>query len=80
MHLGFGENHALAGTILGDDFLDLGDHLALANRSAHVRASIEIGKEVAVKLEYGYLEAFEGQDPATRICKFRHRTDMHLAH
>jgi hypothetical protein len=80
MHLGLGERHAFAGTILGDDFLDLGHHLALARGSAHVRALIEIGKEFTVKLEYGHLEALEGDDPATRICKFGRRTDMHLAH
>jgi len=80
MHIRLGERHAFAGTILGNDFLDLGNHLTLAGGSAHVRALIEIGEKLAVEFEYGHLEALEGDDPATRICKFRRRTDMHLAH
>src|SRR5712691_696843 len=65
MHLGFREHHAFAGTILCDDLLDLGDHLALASRSAHVRALVEVCERRAVIFENGHLEALVGDDLAT---------------
>ena len=80
VHLGLGEHHAFAGTVLGDDFLNFGDHLALTGGSAHVWAVIEIGEKFTVELEYTHLEAFEGDNPATRICELRGRTDVHLPH
>ena len=40
----------------GDDLLDLGDHLALAGRPAHVRAMVEVGEELAAELEHRDLE------------------------
>jgi hypothetical protein len=80
VHRGFREHHAFAGTVLGDNFLNFGDHLALAGGSAHVWTVIEIGEKLAIELEYGYLESLEGDNPATRICELRRRTDVYLAH
>jgi len=80
VHLGFREHHAFAGTVLGDNFLNFGDHLALADGSAHVWAAIEIGEKLAIELEYGYLKALKGDNPATWICELRCRTDVYLAH
>src|SRR5215471_18468741 len=80
VHLGLGEPHASACAIFGDDFLDLGDHFALAGRPAHMRAEIEIGKKLAIKLEHRDLEAFEGDHPAPGICELRGRADIHLLH
>ena len=51
----------------GDDLLDLGDHLALAGRAAHVRAMVEVGEELAAELEHGDLEILEADDLAAGI-------------
>src|SRR5271169_39267 len=80
VHPGFREHHAFASTVLGDDFLNFGDHLALTGGPAHVWAVIEIGEKLAVEFEYGHFETLEGDNPATRICELRCRTDVHLAH
>src|SRR5262249_16215882 len=80
MHLSLGELHTPACAIFGDDFLDLGDHFALAGGPAHVRAEIEIGKKFAIEFEYGDLKAFEGDHPAAGVSELRRRTDIHLAH
>ena len=60
--------------------LDLGDHLALAGRPAHVRAMVEIGEEFAAQLEHGDLEIVEADQLAAGIGEFRRRTDVHFAH
>src|SRR5262245_6996028 len=80
MHFGLRERHALAGAVIRDDLLHLRDHLALAGRSAHMRANIEIGEELAAELEHGNLKPLEAEDLAARVRKFRHRSDVHLAH
>src|ERR1700759_5655163 len=80
VRLRLGERHALAGLVLGDDLLDLGDHLALTDRSAHVWAQVEIGVELAVELEHPDLEVAEADDFAAGIRKLRRGADIHLTH
>src|SRR5215469_1088078 len=80
MHFGLRERHALAGAVIRDDLLHLRDHLALAGRSAHMRAKIEIGEELALELEHGNLKPLAAEDLAARVLKFRYRSDVHLAH
>ena len=67
MHLGFGEHHALAGAIVGDDLFHLGDHLALTGRPTHVRTMIEVGEELAAKIEHGDFEILEADDLADAV-------------
>jgi hypothetical protein len=80
VQIGFREHHAFAGTVLGNDFLNFGDHLALTDWSTHVWAVIEVSEKLAVELEYGYFKALEGDNPATRIRELRRRTDVYLPH
>src|ERR1700759_4478743 len=80
VRLRLGERHALAGLVLGDDLLDLGDHLALTDRSAHVRTQVEIGVELAVELENPDLEVAEADDLAAGIRKLRRGADIDLTH
>src|ERR1700722_18123233 len=80
MHLGFGERHALAGAIVGDDLFHLGDHLALTGRPTHVRTMVEIGEELAAEFEHRDLEALEANDLAAGIREVRRVADIHLAH
>ena len=80
VHLGLREHHALAGTVLGDYLLDLGDHLTLAGRSARMRTLVKVSKKLPVQFKYADLEVLEGDDLATRICELRRRTDFHVTH
>src|SRR5882724_5589400 len=80
VHLRLRERHALAGAVVGDDLLDLGDHLALAGWAAHVRTMIEIGVKLAADLEHRDLEALEADELAAGIRELRRRTDVYLTH
>jgi hypothetical protein len=80
VHPGFGERHPLAGAIFGDDLFDLGDHLALADWSAHVRTQVEIGEELAIELEDRDFKALEADDFTSGVGKVRRRSNVHLAH
>src|SRR5579871_2242781 len=80
VHPRLGEGHALAGAVLGDHLLDLGDHLALTDGATHVWTVVEIGEELAVELEHRDLEPLERNDLPARIRKLRRRSDVHPPH
>src|SRR5882757_7689458 len=50
MHLGLREHHAFAGTVLGDDLLDLGDHLAARIRELRRRTDIHLAHWISCPL------------------------------
>src|SRR3984957_12818136 len=50
-----------------DDFLDLMEDLALANRAAGVRADVFVGQHLAAGAEDADFELFHGKDPIVAI-------------
>src|SRR5271169_3987266 len=63
-----------------DDFLDLMENLALANRAAGMRANIFISQDLAAGTENADFESFQGENPVIPIGYIGQLSDRDLIH